>query len=479
LLVAGVDSSTQSCKVVVCDADDGTVVAQGTVPHPPVSPPRSEQDPEDWWRALTEAWSATGSPRVAAVSIAGQQHGLVALDEFGTPVHPAKLWNDVESAAEAGELVAALGPEAWAEACGSVPTPSFTITKLAWLRTHRPGAWARVARILLPHDYLTWRLLDRPEQAVTDRGDASGTGWWSPAEARVRPDLLALAAPDCDLTSALPSVLGPADVAGEAVHLAVGAAVGCGTGDNMAAALGLALQPGDVAISLGTSGTVFAVSETSTADATGAVAGFADATGRFLPLVCTLNCTRVLDWTARLLGMGQDPFDTAAGRAPAGAEGVVLVPHFDGERTPNRPDATGVLSGLRTSTTAEQIARAAFEGVVCGLLDGLGALGAAGVPTGGHLTVVGGGARSERLVQVLADLSSRAVDVPEAKAEWVALGAAVQAAAVATGTAVDAIARQWADARAAGASRVSRHVSPSVDPGTAAEVRAAYAAARR
>lgn len=475
MLVAGVDSSTQSCKVVVRDVDDGTVVASGSAPHPPVSPPRSEQDPEAWWRALEDAWSAAGAPGVAALSVAGQQHGLVALDGAGAPVHPAKLWNDVESAPEAAALVAELGPVGWASACGSVPTASFTITKLAWLRAHRPEAWARVSRVLLPHDWLTWRLLGRPERTVTDRGDASGTGWWSPREGRVRPDLLALVDGGRDLTALLPDVLAPDEVAGEAASLSAGAAVACGTGDNMAAALGLALPPGDVAVSLGTSGTLFAVSDTAAADPSGLVAGFADATGRFLPLVCTLNCTRVLDWTAALLDVDHAALDALAADEPAGAGGVVLVPHFDGERTPNRPDATGTVSGLRTSTTRAQLARAALEGVVCGLLDGLDALVAgAGVAGDGRLVVVGGGARSATFLQVLADLSGRAVEVPDPAGEWVALGAAAQAAAAATGEPAGSVARRWAAARPGG-----RRVRPRLDPGRAAEVRARYAGARR
>ena len=462
MLVAGVDSSTQSCKVVVCDADDGSVVAAGAAPHPPVSPPRSEQDPEAWWSALDAAWTAAGSPEVAALSVAGQQHGMVALDAGGVPVHPAKLWNDVESAPQAAALVAELGAPAWAAACGSVPTASFTITKLAWLRAARPDAWSRVAQVLLPHDWLTWRLTGR---AVTDRGDASGTGWWSPAEGRVRPDLLALVG----FQGEVPAVLAPEEAAGECER----GVVACGTGDNMAAALALALAPGDVAVSLGTSGTVFAVSDRPTADPSGLVAGFADATGRFLPLVCTLNCTRVTDWTAGLLGVDRTELEALAAGAPAGAAGLVLVPHFDGERTPNRPDATGTLHGLRTSATRAHMARAAYEGVVCSLLDALDALPAAGVPAGGRFSLVGGGARAPLYAQLLADLSGREVTVPAPATEWVAVGAAVQAAAVATGEALDTVARRWAGARPA-----ERSATPSLDPGRAEEVRAAYASAR-
>jgi xylulokinase len=472
VLVAGVDSSTQSCKVVVCEASDGTVVASGSAPHPEVHPPRSEQDPQAWWDALWHAWEAGGSPRVKALSVAGQQHGLVALDGKGHPVHPAKLWNDVESAPQAAELVAALGPDAWAAACGSVPTASFTITKLAWLRANRPDAWARLTRVLLPHDWLTWWLTGRPDRAVTDRGDASGTGWWSPAEGRVRPDLLSLVDPARDLTDALPRVLDPVEPAGEAHEMAHGAVVACGTGDNMAAALALGLTAGDVAISLGTSGTVFAVADAPTADGTGLVAGFADATGRFLPLVCTLNCTRVTDWAAALLRVDRRILEVLAGGVPAGARGVVVVPHFDGERTPNRPDATGVLSGLRTTTSRADIARATFEGVVCSLLYGLDALTGAGVPASGRIVVVGGGARTGLFPQLIADLTGRRVEVPDTTTEWVALGAAIQAAAVATGHPVDTVAGRWARAR-----RTPRTVDPSIDADTAAGVRAAYAAA--
>lgn len=472
MIVAGVDSATTLCTVVVCDAGDGTVLATGTAPHPPVAPPRSEQDPQAWWDALWRAWEAAGSPRVAALSVAGQRHGLVALDSAGHPVHPAKLGDDVESAPQATELVASLGPEAWAAACGSVPNASFTITKLAWLRAHRPGAWAGLARVLLPHDWLTWWLTGRPDQAVTDRGDASGTGWWSPSEGRVRADLLALVDPGRDLAGALPRVLGPDEVAGEAREMAPGALVACGTGDRMAAALGLGLGPGDVAVSLGTAGAVFAVSEASTADGSGLVSGFADATGRFLPLVATLNCTRVTDWAAALLRVDARVLEVMAGGVPAGAGAVVLVPHPEGGGAPDRPGATGVLSGLRTSTTRPQIARAAFEGVVCSLLNGLDALTAAGVPAPGRIAVVGGGARSPLFPQLIADLGGRPVDVPDATTEWVALGAAVQAAAVATGEPVAGVARRWARAR-----KAPRRKEPSIDAATAAEVRATYAAA--
>ena len=214
----------------------------------------------------------------------------------------------------------------------------------------------------------------------------------------------------------------------------------------MAAAAALGLRPGEVAVSLGTSGTVYTVSESSTADPTGAVAGFADATGRYLPLVCTLNATKVTDAIASLLNVGLAELDALALAAPPGANGVVVVPYFDGERTPNRPDASGTIAGLRTSTTREELARAAFEGVVCGLLDGLDALTAAGVRADGDIVLVGGGARSAAYQRVLADLSGRPVVVPDA-GEHVAAGACVQAAAVLHGGAISEVAREWGLAR--------------------------------
>jgi xylulokinase len=418
-LVLGVDSSTQSTKVEVRDADTGALVGEGRAPHPPTTPPRSEQHPDAWWQALESA--RAGLPPVDAIAIAGQQHGLVALDHRNGVIRPAKLWNDTESAPDAQWLRAQLDDAGWARACGSVPVAAFTITKLSWLHRAEPDAWSRLARACLPHDWLTWKLCGA---FVTDRGDASGTGYFSAAEDTYRTDLLAIVEDDGDWMSRLPRVALPT----EGVGTSGAAVVAPGTGDNMAAALGIALQPGDVAISIGTSGTVFAVSDVPTFDMSGAVAGFADATGRYLPLVCTLNATKVTDAVARLLGIDASRLDTLALDADPGAGGATLVPYFDGERTPNRPDATGTVAGLRSDVTREQLARAAFEGVVCGLLDGLDALGAAGVETGQRLVLIGGGARSPAFRHVLADLAGRPVTVPAAT-EHVATGACVQAAA--------------------------------------------------
>ncbi|MEM8904567.1 MAG: FGGY family carbohydrate kinase, partial [Actinomycetota bacterium] len=332
-LVCGVDSSTQSTKVELRDIETGAVVAAAAAPHPATEPPVSEQDPEAWWTALVSCLGVVGEHLgdVVAVSVAGQQHGMVLVDHGGAVVRPAKLWNDTTSAPQAEALVAELGAAGWAQGCGSVPVAAFTITKLAWMAEHEPDALERAARAMLPHDYLTWRLTGAH---VTDRGDASGTGWWSPATGDWDDGLLARAVGGVGWRGRSPHVLGETEAAGTVtadVGLPATTIVAAGTGDNMGAALGLGLQPGDVVMSLGTSGTVFAVSETPTADATGLVAGFADATGRFLPLVCTLNATKVTDAAGRWLGVGRDELAAMALDAPAG--GPVRSPSRYGTRT--------------------------------------------------------------------------------------------------------------------------------------------------
>jgi xylulokinase len=426
-LVAGVDSSTQSTKVLIVDPDSGEVVASGTAGHPATSPPRSEQDPEAWWLALQAAMEQCGlaAGEVAAISVAGQQHGMVALDAEGAAVHPAKLWNDTESAPQAARLVTEVGAAALAGRIGSVPGAAFTITKLAWLRDERPEAFGRVRRVLLPHDWLTWRLLGRPAHAITDRGDASGTGWWSPRAGTVDEELLRLVGARAEW---VPEVRAPSRAVGDAATVVPGTLVGPGTGDNMGAALGLAVTPGELVVSLGTSGTAYALSASATCDASGAVAGFADATGRFLPLVCTANATKATDWALGLGGRRPEDLDVTVRAAP-GTSPVAVLPYLDGERTPYRPDATGLVTGLTGQTTLAEIVRATLVGVVSSLLDGADRLTAQGATHGGPIRLVGGGARSHAYRQAVADLSQRPVVTAVDDREWVAYGAAAQAAA--------------------------------------------------
>lgn len=431
-LVLGVDSSTQSCKVVVIDAETGAVVRTGRASHPA----GTSVDPEAWWTALTAAIAeAGGLDDITAWSIGGQQHGLVALDASGAVIRDALLWNDTRSADAAAALIAEVGAPELAERTGLVPVASFTISKLRWLRDHEPENAARVAAIALPHDWLTWRLRGYGpegadaaplgpvlEELVTDRSDASGTGYWSAATGEYDRALLAAALGAHD-DVVLPRVLGPQ----ESVADAAGRRVGPGAGDNAAAALGLGAGPGDVVVSIGTSGTVFAVSETPSADPSGIIAGFASADGHFLPLVCTLNAARVLDVTAALLGVDHDELSRLALAASAGAAGLSLEPYFEGERTPNLPDATATLRGMTlASTTRENLARAAVEGMLSGLAAGLDALREAGVPLRRAL-LIGGGAQSSAVREIAPQVFGLPVEVPPA-GEYVALGAARQAA---------------------------------------------------
>jgi xylulokinase len=418
MLVAGIDSSTQSTKVVLCDANDGTVVGTGSAPHPP----GTEVDPQAWWDALQRAGDRL-LDRAAAVAIAGQQHGSVVLDSEGQVIRPALLWNDMRSAAAAADLVTELGgPRWWAEVTGSVPTASFTVTKLRWLAEHEPANAARVARVLLPHDWLTWKL--GATEPVTDRGDASGTGYFATATGKWLPEVAAAA---LGHEPALPRVAAPGEAVGQTPG---GALLGPGTGDNMAAALGLGLEPGEVAVSIGTSGTAFAVTAVPAADPSGAVAGFADATGAFLPLVCTINAGLVLAAAAAMTGTDLAGLAARALVAESGASGVTLLPFFDGERTPNLPLATGVISGLTTANgTAENLARAAIEGVLCSLAEAVGRLGG----EQHRVLLIGGGARSPAVCALAPGIFGVDVEVP-APEEYVALGAARQAAWVLAGT---------------------------------------------
>jgi xylulokinase len=420
MLVAGVDSSTQSTKVLLCDADDGTVVGRGSAPHPG----GTECGPEAWWSALQQAGAGL-LERAAAVAVAGQQHGLIVLDSGGQVIRPALLWNDLRSAGAARELAAEFGPRWWAEHTGSVPNASFTVAKLRWLAGHEPGNAARVARVLLPHDWLTWKL--GAAEPVTDRGDASGTGYFATPAGRWLPEVAAAA---LGHEVMLPRVAAPAEVVGEAPG---GAAIAPGTGDNMGAALGLGLGPGEVAVSVGTSGTVFAVSAVPAADPSGAVAGFADATGRFLPLVCTVNAGLVLDAAARLTGTDAAGLAARALAAPPGAGGITLLPYLDGERTPDRPRGSGVLAGLTTgNATPENLARAAVEGVLASLASVADLLASHGVERR-QVVLTGGGARSEAVRALAPGIFGADVTVPEPE-EYVALGAARQAAWALAGT---------------------------------------------
>ncbi|QWB27125.1 MULTISPECIES: xylulokinase [Streptomyces] len=434
-LVVGVDSSTQSTKALVVDAATGRVVASGQAPHTVSSGAGRESDPRQWWDALCEALRQCGDAahEAAAVSVGGQQHGLVTLDDRGEPLRPALLWNDVRSAPQARRLTEDLGgAKYWAERTGSVPAASFTVTKWAWLAEHEPEAVRATKAVRLPHDYLTERLTG---QGTTDRGDVSGTGWWASGTESYDEEILAHVGLDPAL---LPRVVRPGEVAGT-VHshdlpFSKGTLVAPGTGDNAAAALGLGLRPGVPVMSLGTSGTVYAVSRHRPADPSGTVAGFADARGDWLPLACTLNCTLAVDRVATLLGLDRDAVEPGTA--------VTLLPYLDGERTPNLPNASGLLHGLHHDTTGGQLLQAAYDGAVHSLLGALDLVLDQDADPSAPLLLIGGGARGAAWQQTVRRLSGRPVQVPEAK-ELVALGAAAQAAGLLTGEDAAAVARRW------------------------------------
>jgi xylulokinase len=442
-LVAGIDSSTQATKVLVVDPDDGRVIASGRSAHVVSgSGGARESDPDDWWRALREALEATGrAADIAALAVGAQQHGLIVVDGEGHPLRPAILWNDTRAHLESRELITAFGGrERWADRVGSVPLPAFTVASWAWLRRHEPSVAKAARGIRLPHDLLTERLTG---VAVTDRGDVSGSGWWSTADESYDEEVLRLPAVALD-SGLLPEIMDWREPAGDVTARAAsilglrpGALVGVGTGDNMAAAMGLGIEPGEPVLSFGTSGTTYLVTEARpVGDPSGVVAGFADATDRFLPLSCTLNCTLAVDRFAGWVGLDREDVE-GGGRA-------VVLPFLDGERTPDLPRAAGSVTGLRHDTTRGQLLLAAYEGAVFSLLEALRSIEQVTAPIAQDvpLLLVGGGSRGQVWLEVAGRLSGRPLHIPEAD-ELVAFGAAAQAASLLTGERPDAIARRW------------------------------------
>jgi len=422
-LIAGVDSSTQSVKIVIRAADTGELVREGRAPHPD----GTEVDPIHWKSALDSAIAqAGGLDDVAAISVGGQQHGMVALDESGEVIRPALLWNDTRSAAQAESLNSEMGGnQAIADAVGSVLVASFTASKVRWMAENEKRNADRVHSIALPHDWLSWQLQGGKDfsKLFTDRSDASGTGYFDPKSSTYRRDILAKALLS-DREVYLPTIITPSTFGGTS---SAGIPIAAGAGDNAGAALGVQAEPGDVVISLGTSGTAFAVSTTSTHDSSGAVAGFADASGRFLPLVCTLNAARIFDAATTILGKTHDEVGALALSSVPGAHGLTLLPYFEGERTPNRPSATGVFSGMNiANSNPADIARAMIEGMLSGLADAVAALEDLDVDIK-RVLIIGGAAKNPAVGQIASALFGRPVVIPPA-GEYVADGAAKQAA---------------------------------------------------
>ena len=442
ILVAGFDCSTQATKTVVVDVETGKLVASGRVAHEVYRQgAASETDPKIWWRALAEAISQTGrSSEIAATSVAAQQLGVVTLDKGRRPLRRAILWDDTRSANAAEELRQHMGgAEAWAKAVGTQPIAGLSVATWSWLRKSEPETAEKTAFIRLPHDFLTERLTGN---GVTDRGDASGTGWWSGRRETYAREVLDLPIVQIDL-SMLPQVLGPDDPAGEVnreaadqTGLPAGIPVACGTGDNMAAALALAVAPGTPVISLGTSGTAYVRSAQAAADPTGTVFAHASASGDYLPLTCTLNATLAVDNLARVLGLNREDV--------ADRTKVVVMPYLSGERLPNYPCSRGTITGIDHTTTAEEILLGAVEGVAYSLVRSTDTLGknSSGIDPSGPIILVGGGAKGRIWQHVIGRISGRELLIPRTE-ELVAWGAAAQAAAILTGESAVDVARRW------------------------------------
>ena len=428
-LVAGVDCSTQSTKVLVVDVENGEIKGSGKVSHDVYrSGGASETDPENWWAALAKAISKTGlATKIEAISIAAQQLGVVTLDKNHKPLRRAILWDDTRSAKKAEELVSELGgPEAVTNLIGTQPLAGFTVCSWAWLKDAESKIAEKTAYIRNPHDYVTEKLTGN---GVTDRGDASGTGWWSSRTNQYIKEVL-----DHPLVSlkqsVLPKVLEPNDPAGSLIKSAAdwtglkeGIPVACGTGDNAAAALGLAINPGTPVISLGTSGTAFLRSKTAPRDVSGQVFAHASASGDHLPLTCTLNATLAVDNIAKLFGIKRESVSEKTN--------VVMMPFLSGERLPNYPNSRGSLYGVDHSTTSGEILLAAYEGVVYSLVESLEVLNkhSSGIPEDSPIILVGGGAKGKIWQDTVSRFSGRSIIIAKSEV-LVAYGAASQAAGV-------------------------------------------------
>lgn len=441
-VVLGIDSSTQSTKALAIDLETGEIAGEGRAPHSG----EDTQDPRDWWTALRSAVqeAVTSDLDVRGISVSGQQHGCVLMAADGEPVRDAPLWNNVDSAPDAEKL------NDIADFAGEVGTrlvASITITKLAEIRRTDPDSVARASFVGLPHDWLNFKLTG---ELTTDRGDASGSGWWSPFTGEYRRDLLELAiGAEKSRSISLPRLLGANEPAGTLsepaardLGLTAGIPLGPGSGDNMEAALGVGIAPGEYVVSLGTSGTAFALSDTPTGDPSGVVCGFADASGRFLPLVCLINCTRTVEAMAGLVGLDlREALDLAASIEP-GAGGLLLEPYFGGERTPNLPHANGTLHGMTLENLQPALlVRAALDGVAAGLAYAVDHLRSFGIH-GETIDLVGGGARHIAWQQAIADATGLPVTV-RGGAEHAARGAAIQIAAILRREPIAELAARW------------------------------------
>jgi xylulokinase len=438
LFAIGIDSGTQGTKVLVIDFDKAKVMGRGFAPHafrPGLKPSESEQDPETWITALNTALGAAlreakvNPAQAVALGVSGQQHGFVPLDAQGLPIRPAKLWNDTSTAAETDWLVQKMGGKrVFIEKLGLSLAAGYTASKILWLKRHEPENYARLASILLPHDYLNYRLTGNLKM---EYGDASGTGLMDIRQREWNPEVLA--AIDSHLGEKLPPLRHSAEPIGylrEDFGRAFGLSkvlVSSGGGDNLMAAIGTGnVVPGVCTLSLGTSGTLFAYSREPFIDPEGEIAAFCDSTGGWLPLVCTMNVTNATELFKGVQNLSNEELERLASKVPAGADGLLFLPFIDGERVPVLPRASGVYFGLnRTTFNAGHMARALIEGTVFNLGYGLSRMRSLGFNPR-QLRATGGGAKSRLWLQVVADVFRIPVETLEEQ-EAAAFGAALQA----------------------------------------------------
>jgi xylulokinase len=451
-LVAGVDSSTQSCKVEIRDQESGELISIGTAPHEPTFPPKSEQDPDLWWEAFLAAFEkATLSEKVnkssiEAIAVTAQCHGMVTLDDELKVIRPAKLWNDTQSATQSQDLVEKYGRDFWINEVGSLIGPSFTITKVSWLKENEPENFKKAKKFCLPHDFLTARLSNR---LVTDRAGATCTGYYSINDSKWIYEILEGIDKSKDWTKALPEVLGPETKASNispdvAKRLGVNneVVIGPGTGDQMASCIGLGTREGDFVFSIGTSAVIFTVSSEPVFDKTGSVNGMADSSGNYMPVMVSLNGTKVTDWAGKIMNCSVDELGDLALAAEIDENSAVMAAFFDGERTPNLPYATGTIAGLNSLTDRNKFARCIFDGVLLPLVKNYRFLTNLVKKSNGRIILTGGASKSKAYRQILADLLQKDVyllDVEESSAR----GACIQAAAVAQKTTVSKVIEQW------------------------------------
>ena len=433
---AGIDAGTQSVKVVVYDDQARRVIAAASSPLELISGDDGsrEQHPEEWVKAIRACFANIDPDlrrNIQALAVSGQQHGFVPVGADGEVLAPAKLWCDTSSSAECVEIIDAVGgAERSIEIAGNPILAGYTASKLPWTRKHRPEVYRRLARILLPHDYLNFWLTG---EAFCEYGDASGTGWLDVRTRQWSPAMLQAIDPQRDLSDCLPPLVSPesafalrADRA-EELGLSPGVLVAVGGGDNMMAAIGTGcVVPGKLAMSLGTSGTLFAYSDTPVIDPAGGWAAFCSSTGGWLPLICTMNCTVATETIAKLFGFSTRAGDAHIAATSPGADGLILLPFLNGERTPDLPLGKGVLTGLSThNASPAHFYRAAMEGATFTLKYGYDAFVAAGMSFD-RIVLTGGGSGSAAWRQMIADVFGLNVEVPR-EAEGAAFGAALQA----------------------------------------------------